>query len=261
MTRNSNRKHTIRAYAAEHGLTYQQAMHALDNPTPPPASPPRARKPRDYGPRQFPDAIGLTGWEFARALDDGIIPHAGANGRWPADVVDDARERITEIRNKIGDVPDLGASRAAEVIADRLGTDVDPDTIVELARRGHLHPAGDYKGHQLYSGRDIAAFRDRQVLDTAARTGRQHDRTAAAAYLNIRPADLEHLISSQWLTPITWVHSGWQRRRDVPAVPLFRTGDLDVLLAHPAIDWDEVRATPRGRPSSLAKLPRARRRR
>ncbi|MGW7603159.1 hypothetical protein [Streptomyces antimycoticus] len=46
----------------------------------------------------------------------------------------------------------------------------------------------------------------------------------------------------------------WQRRRDVPAVPLFRRGDLDVLLHHPAIDWTAVRATPRGRPSPLARL-------
>lgn len=217
--------------------------------------------PRDYGPRQFPDALGLTGWEFARALDDGLIPPANPNGRWPAAVLEDARTRIDEIRAKIGDVPDYGASRASDFLAMRLGVDVDPETVVELARLGHIKEAGDYKGHQLYSGRDIAAFRDREALAAAERTGRQRDRAAVAAYLQIRRADVEHLIDSKWLVPITWVHSGWQRRRDCPAVPLFRTGDLDVLLAHPAIDWDEVRATPRGRPSPLAKLPRARSRR
>lgn len=213
---------------------------------------------RDYGPRQFPDALGLAGWEFARALTDGLIPGPNTNGRWPAAVLEDARTRLDDIRAKVGDVPDLGASRAAEILTERLAVDVDPDTIIELARLGHLHEAGDYKGHQLYSGRDIAAFRDRTVLAAAEHTGRQRDRAAVARYLKVRASDVEHLIDSNWLQPITWVHSSWQRRREAPAVPLFRTGDLDVLLEHPEIDWPAVRSTPRGRPSPLAKLPRAR---
>jgi hypothetical protein len=53
---------------------------------------------------------------------------------------------------------------------------------------------------------------------------------------------------------VTWVRSSWQRRRSVPQVPLFRSADLDVLLVHPAIDWDAVRSTPAGRPSPLARL-------
>jgi hypothetical protein len=42
-----------------------------------------------------------------------------------------------------------------------------------------------------------------------------------------------------------------------PAVALYRTGDRDVLLAHPAIGWEAVRVTPRGRPSPLANLTRS----
>jgi hypothetical protein len=215
------------------------------------------RKPRDYGPRQFPDTLGLAGWEFARALDDGLIPPAGPDGRWPADVVDDTRLRLHDIREKIGDSPDYGACRAAQVLTDRLGVDVDPDTVVELARLGHIREAGDYKGNTVYSGRDIAAFRDRGVLAAAAHTGRQRDRAQVAAYLKVRPSDVQHLLDANWLQPITWVHSGWQRRRDTPAMPLLRTGDLDILLTHPAIDWPQVRATPRGRRSPLAALSRA----
>ncbi|MEU6236680.1 hypothetical protein [Kitasatospora sp. NPDC047058] len=37
-------------------------------------------------------------------------------------------------------------------------------------------------------------------------------------------------------------------------MPLFRRGNLDVLLAHPGIDWEAVRATARGQPSPLARL-------
>ncbi|MFI1331008.1 hypothetical protein ACH4U7_12885 [Streptomyces sp. NPDC020845] len=36
---------------------------------------------------------------------------------------------------------------------------------------------------------------------------------------------------------------------------LYRLADLELLLAHPAIDWDEIRTTPKGRPSPLARLP------
>lgn len=217
----------------------------------------RTRTLRDYGPRQFPTTLGLTSWEFARALDEGIIPPPRPDGRWPATVVDDARARLPEIRAKVGDLPDLGAVRAAEALAERLTVDVDPDTITELARRGHIREAGDYKGHTLYSGRDLAAFTDQTTLAEAAHTGRQQDRTSATAYLEVRPTDLEHLIRAGLLKACTRVHSGWQRRREAPAVPLFRTGDLDTLLTHPAIDWPAVRATPPGRRSPLAKLPTA----
>ncbi|MGO4636102.1 hypothetical protein AB4225_35065 [Streptomyces sp. 2RAF24] len=50
------------------------------------------------------------------------------------------------------------------------------------------------------------------------------------------------------------LRSRHQPRSWAPSVPLYRLGDLDVLLAHPAIDWQEIRATPKGRPSALARL-------
>ncbi|MFE5302272.1 hypothetical protein [Streptomyces sp. NPDC056632] len=37
-------------------------------------------------------------------------------------------------------------------------------------------------------------------------------------------------------------------------MPLYRLGDLDVPLAHPAIDWDEIRTTLKSRPSALTRL-------
>jgi len=51
-------------------------------------------------------------------------------------------------------------------------------------------------------------------------------------------------IREHWLEPITRVRSGWQPRRDAPAVPLFRAGDRGVLLEYPAIDWAAVRVKP-----------------
>ncbi|MEV6758207.1 hypothetical protein [Streptomyces sp. NPDC051214] len=43
-------------------------------------------------------------------------------------------------------------------------------------------------------------------------------------------------------------------RRAAPTVPLFRGGDLELLLVHPAINFEQAKATPKGRPSLLAKL-------
>lgn len=210
---------------------------------------------KTFGPRQFPDALGLKLWEFARARQVGLIPDPGEDGRWPAAVVADARSRLEEIRERVGDLPDCGATRAAAAMAERLGVAVLPDTIRELARMGHLRVVGDFKGHALYSGCDVAAFRNLTVLEGAAWSGYERDRASVAAYMRLRPSDVEHLIRSGRLVPVRMVESSYQPRRWGATVPLFRTGDLDALLADPAIDWDRVRATPARVRSPLAKLP------
>jgi hypothetical protein len=86
--------------------------------------------------------------------------------------------------------------------------------------------------------------------------GRLYLADEAAAYLRARRCDVDHLVRAGWLKPVTHVRSSWQRRRATPRVALFRQADLEVLAEHPAIDWDEVRATPAGRPSPLARLSR-----
>ena len=133
---------------------------------------------------------------------------------------------------------------------------VHPDTLIELADLGVVPAAGHYKGHELYDGQALEAFTDRDLLITAVVKGRLRMADECAMYLRCRRSDLGHLISAGWLKPITHVRSSWQRRREAPAVPLYRTGDLDVLLVHLAIDWDEIRATPHGRPSPLTNLTR-----
>jgi hypothetical protein len=100
----------------------------------------------------------------------------------------------------------------------------------------------------------LEAFTDRAALERAMRDGRLLTADRAAAYLKIRRADLDHLVRARWLEDVKRVRSGWQRRRDYPAVALYRAENLDVLAAHPAIDGEEIRATPSGRPSALARL-------
>jgi hypothetical protein len=213
----------------------------------------KARK--DYGPVQFPALLGLPLWAFERALADGLIPPADpGTGRWPASVADDALARAGQIRSAAGSLPDMGAGRASAELSARFGIKVPPDVLLELDRTGLIPSAGQYKDYPLYDGRALEKFSDRGALDAAMTRGQLLTRDKAARYLRIRLSDISHLIDVQWLEPVTWVRSGWQRRRSAPQVPLFRRGDLDVLLAHPAIDWRAVRETPAGRPSPLSAL-------
>ncbi|KAK1176684.1 hypothetical protein B7755_052060, partial [Streptomyces sp. NBS 14/10] len=212
-------------------------------------------KPKDYGPIQFPDRLGFELWRFERALKKGLIPPADVGGcRWSAAVVDAVAERVEEIRTATGSLPDMGAGRAADVLSERFGVPVASEILVELDRVGLIECIGEYKGHALYDGQALEHFNDRAALEKAQRSGRLLNRTDAASHLGIRVSDIEHLINAKWLEPITWVRSGWQRRREAPTVPLFRVGDLELLAVHPAIDWDQVKRTPKGRPSPLARL-------
>jgi hypothetical protein len=211
--------------------------------------------PKDYGPVQFPALLGLPLWAFERALRDGLIPPTGPSGRWPASVAGEALARLGQIREAVGTQPDVGAGRAAAVLSARFATKVPADVLLELDRMGLIPCTGEYKGYDLYDGRALERFSDRAALDRAQVAGRLLTRDEVAGYLQVRRSDVGHLVAAHWLEPVTWVYSRWRRRdQAAPRVPLFRAGDLDILLAHPAIDWTVVPATPAGRPSPLARL-------
>jgi hypothetical protein len=156
----------------------------------------------------------------------------------------------------VGSIPDLGAVRAAEVLAGRLGTPVSSDGIAELGRRGLIPVTGYYKGFALYDGRALEAFTDLSAAAEATRAGQLRTADQAAAYLHIRRTDLDHLTRAGLLPPAGWGHGPFDRRA-TRSVPLYRTADLDALTAVPGIDWDAVRATPKGHRSPLARLPDA----
>jgi hypothetical protein len=146
--------------------------------------------------------------------------------------------------------------RAAGVLSERLGVPVTGDAVAELARRGLIPVAGDYKGFALYDGLALEAFTDAAAAAEAARAGRLRIAGEAARYLRIRRADLGHLIRAGLLAPAGWARGPFDRR-SIRSVPLYRTGDLDDLAARPSIDWGAVRTTPKGRRSLLAGLPGA----
>ena len=215
---------------------------------------------REYGPVQLAGFLGLGRWQLDRALTDGLIPGPDTrSGKWSSAVAREAAARLTDIRAAVSGIPDLGAMRAADVLTQRLGTPVTSDGVTELARRGLIPVAGHYKGFAVYDGRALEAFTDASAATEANRAGRLRIAGEAAEYLRIRRADLDHLIRAGLLTPAGWAHGPFDRR-DTRSVPLYRTGDLEDIediVTECGIDWDAVRATPKGRRSLLASLPAA----
>ncbi|WP_333745715.1 hypothetical protein [Streptomyces sp. IBSBF 2950] len=206
-----------------------------------------------YGPLQFPDRLGLSVPQFERAQRLQLVPEPDVpGGRWSAAVFDDAATRIDAIREAVGTMPDIGATRAEEHLATRFHVTVHPGTAAELARRGHLPVVGSHKGHDLYCGLALERGLDRRTVARASAAGQLHMRDAAAAILGIRDADLAHLVRAGLLTHADTARSHWK-----DLVLLYRQGDLDRLARRRSIDWDAVRNTPHGRRSPLAALPDA----
>lgn len=214
-----------------------------------------ATAPDSYGPFQLANTLGLGQHQITRAVTDGMIP-APKNGRWSAEDVEALRSRVAQIREQVGELPDLGARRAAEFLAERFAMEIAAHAIVELARKQLLPVAGHYKDSPLYDGRALETFDDQDALVTAMIDGAMLTGDEAADYLRIRRVDIDHLVRAGWLEVYHWSRSSWQSRRSPPKVKLYRRGDLDVVAEHPAIDWNDVRSTPKGQPSPLAALSR-----
>jgi hypothetical protein len=131
--------------------------------------------------------------------------------------------------------------------------------VTELARRGLIPVTAHYKGFPSYDGRALEAFADASAAAQATRAGRLRTADQAAACLRSRRADLGHLIRAGLLTPAGWGRGPFDRR-NTSSVPLYRTadlGDLEDIVTASGIDWDAVRATPKGHRSLLARLPDA----
>lgn len=210
---------------------------------------------KKYGPRQLRDVLGLTEWQHYRALSAGIIPQPDLpGGKWSSAVVQGLHWKRTAIRRSAGSVPDVGAERAADYLAERLGIEVSPAALPELARNGLILVVDDHKGHPLYCGRTIETFTDREAIERANVAGELVIADTAAERLGIRPSDLKYLVQLGWLGPSGWARGPFTAKSRRPDVPLYRAGDLTALLADPAIDWEAARAVQRGQRSPLAKL-------
>lgn len=209
-----------------------------------------------YGPQQLRDALGLTEWQHQRATATGAVPGPDLpNGKWSGDLTRKLYHRRVAIRRHAGSIPDLGAERAAEILAQRLGVEVWPHALPELARRGLILVAGDYKGHPLYCGRTLETWSDVGEVEQANTDGELLTTDRVVDRLGVRATDVQHLRARRWLVPADWARGPFTSRRSRADVPLFRAGDVTALLLSEAIDWPAVRAVGKGQRSPLAALP------
>jgi hypothetical protein len=104
-----------------------------------------------------------------------------------------------------------------------------------------------------YATADLDALAGDEELAEQVRTDRLLMARQAAAHLEIRETDFRYLVAADLAVPQTHTFVEVTRYRDV-SVPLYRVGDLEDLLDHPAIDWEAVRAVKPGEPSPLREL-------
>lgn len=209
-----------------------------------------------YGPQQLRDLLGLTEWQYHRARQTGALPRPDtAAGRWSKKVAQALHHNRIAIRRHAGTTPDVGETRAAEILTERLNITVHPHAVAELARQGLLLVVGQYKDWPLYCGRSLQTWTNIAQVERANIAGERLTADQAATTLDIRRSDFDHLVRLGWITPGDWARGPYTAKKHAPDVPLYRADDLVTLLTSPGIDWDTVRATPKGHRSPLATLP------
>lgn len=127
----------------------------------------------DYGFVQLAAELGLARWQLRVARERGLVPPPDLEGgRWSAAVVAEAAGRAERIRATLGEDPPVGAVKAAERLAVRIGLDVEPADVEVLVLSGELAMADRYQGRPLYDPHDIDVLDAGRVAEVvAARKG------------------------------------------------------------------------------------------
>lgn len=106
-----------------------------------------------FGVGQLADFCGLAQWQLDYGRRDGLIPKPDSDStrRWSPALAEHAREQAAEIVRRYGHEHPIGATRAAERVAQRTGMDVHAVDIEQLAQGGHLGAVDEFKGHPLFA--------------------------------------------------------------------------------------------------------------
>lgn len=101
-----------------------------------------------------------------------------------------------------------------------------------------------------YAAADVDALAGDVELGARVAADREIGPDQAAARLGIRRLDWDYAVAAGWIsaTQVLTVQRGRYRQADVP---LYRTGDVDLLLTLPGVDWQQVREVRKGQPSPL----------
>jgi hypothetical protein len=198
--------------------------------------PPAKREPKDFGPHQLADRIGVPHGLVDQARDLGVFPRPDtASGRWSAELAGDIAGRWPEIAAAADDRRALGAARCAGILSGLTGLDIDADDVWELADRGLLAASREYQGIPLYRVRDVEALAGEaaKVTVLAAIAGERQawldaslDAHAAAEQAGWKLGEFTRAAASRGVSP------GRYRR--------YARADVDALAADEDLD-DEVR--------------------
>ncbi|GAA3982784.1 hypothetical protein GCM10023085_76220 [Actinomadura viridis] len=126
----------------------------------------------DLGFRELAAMLGLASWQMRLAREHGLIPEPDGHGRWSAGAAGRCLEGRPTIIERFGEEPPVGARKAAERLALRLGLDVERADIEVLVARGDLTMVGRYQRHPVYLLRDVDDLDPRRVTEVVhARKG------------------------------------------------------------------------------------------
>ncbi|UKD50806.1 3'-5' exonuclease (plasmid) [Amycolatopsis sp. FU40] len=162
-----------------------------------------------------------------------------------------------------GEVDALTADEVAAVVDDRLAWTAASMTFDEAVahlgwRRDELDQVVADRGLQRGRFRRFA----RSDIDALAADTALCDRLAderlvtadeAAQLLEVARRHFDICVEAKWISPKRHYEKLVGRYSTVD-VPLYRTGDVDALLARPDVDWTQVRETPKGKRSPLLEL-------
>ncbi|MDJ0344248.1 3'-5' exonuclease [Streptomyces sp. H10-C2] len=168
---------------------------------------------------------------------------------WPLYSVRDAERLAAEHAEELAAtvaarVAWIAASRDRHEAAQYLGWKAREFTDVATAR--HLTPGR----FDRYANADLDALAADEALTEQVTASRLIGPDQAAAALEIRRTDWDYVVAAGWIEPaeIATIKTGTYRTVDVP---MYTTGAVLALRELPDVDWDAVRAVPKGKPSVL----------
>lgn len=217
----------------------------------------------EYDATQATKRLRVSAAAFRWARHIGLVPDPDASSwQWSRAAVEalDA----DEIRAALPSPPIPGGV-AANRIADALGT---PNTAGEKAnvtsfvvrrfieRELLTELSANPEGSLLHPAQVAEVCRREDLADlVAADTPLGPDQ--AAARLGVRRADFDWMLRLDWIRPAESIEVRFgTSRAGAVDVPLYTTQSVDALPARTNIDWEQLRAVPKGRRSPLAALAR-----
>ncbi|MEU5476901.1 3'-5' exonuclease [Streptomyces mirabilis] len=130
------------------------------------------------------------------------------------------------------------ASLPRDAAAERIGWHWRD--IVRMGREGRI-TVGRFDRYLISDLDKLAAEADGEQYITAQ---------AAAELLEIRPSDWKYVEAAGWIEAASSYEQPVGRYRTV-TVALFKLGEVRALREMPGVDWEAVRAVPKGKPSAL----------